>query len=63
MRDLRTIFLINESEATNNDLDIAYDSLMDGNDADVHLHILNLLKQELAQIESEKDTDSFLRFL
>lgn len=62
MRDLRTIFLINESEATNNDLDIAYDSLMDGNDADVHLHILNLLKQELTQIESEIETDSFLRF-
>lgn len=62
MRDLRTIFLINESEATNANLDISYDSLMDRNDSNVYQHILSLLKEELSQIESEKLPKSFLRF-
>ena len=42
MRDLRTIFLIEESEDANMDLDIAYESLMDGNVANSYMHILSL---------------------
>lgn len=62
MRDLRTIFLIEESEDANMDLDIAYESLMDGNVANSYMHILSLLKEELSQIKNEKLPMSFLRF-
>ena len=62
MRDLRTIFLIEESEDANMDLDIAYESLMDGNVANSYMHILSLLKEELSQIKNEKLPISFLRF-
>lgn len=62
MRDLRTIFLIDESNAVNTNLDISYDLLNDGNDAYVFEHILSLLKEELSQIENERLPMSLLRF-
>lgn len=62
MRDLRTIFLIDESKEINANLDISYESIIDGNAASVYEHILNLLQDELSQIKNEKLPAFFLRF-
>lgn len=62
MRNLQTMFLLQESEDPHYDLDIAMESIMDGNAYDTHFHMLRLIYDELSQIPDEKTPCSFLRF-
>ena len=50
MRNLQTMFLLQESEDPHYDLDIAMESIMDGNAYDTHFHMLRLIYDELSQI-------------
>lgn len=62
MRDLKTIFLLEETQNPHYDLDIAYEALIDHNYPEVHTHLLRLLKEELTQITNENVPKSLLRF-
>ena len=47
MRNLRDIFLYNDSQELNLELDVALENIMDGNIGSAYYHINNLILEEL----------------
>lgn len=62
MRNLRDIFVIEESDAPSMHLDIALESAMDGNKNSMNYHLTELLYDELSQIPNRSNTVSAFRF-
>lgn len=62
MRDLQTIFILENSKSPHADLDITAEALLDGNAQEAHLHMLRLIHDELSQISSEQLPKSYMRF-
>lgn len=62
MRNLQTIFILEESMDSCVDLDMVVEAIMDGNAQSAHDHMLRLLHTELSQISSEFLPKSYIRF-
>lgn len=62
MRNLKTIFLLHESTCPNLDLEIAMESILDGNASEAHDHMLNLMLNELSLIENARVPRTLMRF-
>lgn len=62
MRNLQTIFILEESMDPCMDLDMVVEAIKDGNAQSAHEHMLRLLHSELSQISSEFLPQSYMRF-
>lgn len=62
MRNLETIFLLQESLEPHNDLDMAVEAIKDGDDGAAYEHLLRLIHDELSQIPNENFPKKFFRF-
>ena len=62
MRNLNDIFNLYDSDKCSSNMDIAIESLMDGDSGYAHDHLVDLLYDEILQIENQVKGRSFYRF-
>ncbi len=63
MRNLRDIFLYNDSQELNLELDVALENIMDGNIDSAYYHINNLILEELNLLPKQTDVRELYRFV
>ena len=63
MRNLRDIFLYNDSQELNLELDVALENIMDGNIGSAYYHINNLILEELNLLPKQTDVRELYRFV
>ena len=63
MRNLRDIFLYNDSQELNFELDVALENIMDGNIGSAYYHINNLILEELNLLPKQTNVRELYRFV
>lgn len=63
MRNLKTIYLLQESDSPNPELGIAAESVQDGDLSWAHEHLLRLMFTELSHLHNEQTPVTLLRFI
>lgn len=62
MRNLNDIFNLHDSDKCSWNMDLAIESLMDGDSEYAHDHLVDLLYDEISKIENQVKGRSFYRF-
>lgn len=62
MRNLNDIFNLHDSDKSSWNMDLAIESLMDGDSEYAHDHLVDLLYDEISKIENQVKGMSFYRF-
>lgn len=62
MRDLETIFCLQESGSPSFHLDVAEEAILDGNFGTAYIHTLDLMHEEMSQLQNESLPRTYLRF-